>query len=133
MSGPDIPVCLSAWQPWAWLIVQGFKPIENRSWRTWRRGRVLIHASKKVDRAAMAAVQADRHPVTGKPMAFGAPAVFETGGIVGEAAIVNCVSESDSDWFVGPYGFVLRSPRPLPFTPCRGALGIFKLPGGLIL
>lgn len=36
---------ISIRQPWAWLIVNGFKDIENRSWRTKYRGPVLIHAS----------------------------------------------------------------------------------------
>lgn len=31
--------------PWAGLIAAGIKPTENRSWRTNRRGPVLIHAS----------------------------------------------------------------------------------------
>ncbi len=35
---------LSVHQPWAWLIVAGFKHIENRSRRTHYRGPVLIHA-----------------------------------------------------------------------------------------
>jgi hypothetical protein len=33
-------------QPWAFLIVEGVKDIENRTWKTNFRGRVLIHASK---------------------------------------------------------------------------------------
>ena len=32
-------------QPWASLIVHGIKDIENRTWRTNYRGRVLIHAA----------------------------------------------------------------------------------------
>ena len=32
-------------QPWAWLIVNGFKDIENRSWKTRHRGPLLIQAS----------------------------------------------------------------------------------------
>ena len=32
-------------QPWAWLIVHGFKDIENRSWKTRYRGTLLIQAS----------------------------------------------------------------------------------------
>ena len=31
-------------QPWASLIVEGIKDIENRTWKTSFRGRVLIHA-----------------------------------------------------------------------------------------
>ena len=37
---------LSIRQPWAWLIVNGHKDIENRSWPTRFRGPVLIHAAK---------------------------------------------------------------------------------------
>ena len=32
-------------QPWAWLIVHGYKDIENRSWKTRYRGTLLIQAS----------------------------------------------------------------------------------------
>jgi len=32
-------------QPWAWLIVNGYKDIENRSWHTRYRGKLLIQAS----------------------------------------------------------------------------------------
>ncbi|MCE9533962.1 MAG: ASCH domain-containing protein [Planctomycetes bacterium] len=34
-------------QPWAGLIAAGIKPIENRTWRTWYRGPLLIHASRR--------------------------------------------------------------------------------------
>ncbi len=37
---------LSIRQPWAWLIVNGYKDIENRTWSTRFRGKVLIHAGK---------------------------------------------------------------------------------------
>jgi len=40
---------LSVWQPWAWLIVRGYKDIENRTWQTGYRGTILIHAPKKFD------------------------------------------------------------------------------------
>ena len=36
---------LSIRQPWAWLILHGGKDIENRTWATKLRGRVLIHAA----------------------------------------------------------------------------------------
>ena len=50
MIHPDIPVkALSIQQPWAWLIVNGHKDIENRDWRTNFRGPVAIHAGKKIE------------------------------------------------------------------------------------
>ena len=46
---------LSIRQPWAWLIVNGYKDIENRDWPTKFRGRMLVHAPRRV-----AAVEAER-------------------------------------------------------------------------
>ncbi|HHY88739.1 MAG TPA: ASCH domain-containing protein, partial [Chloroflexi bacterium] len=40
---------LSVRQPWAWLIAQGYKTVENRTWATNYRGPLLIHAGKKPD------------------------------------------------------------------------------------
>ena len=34
-------------QPWATLIMQGYKRFEFRSWQTKYRGDLLIHAGKK--------------------------------------------------------------------------------------
>lgn len=36
-------------EPWAALIVQGFKPVENRTWRAHHYGRLVICASQKID------------------------------------------------------------------------------------
>lgn len=47
--GPSVgDKVLSVRQPWASLIVCGFKPFENRSWSTSHRGPVWIHASKRI-------------------------------------------------------------------------------------
>ena len=37
---------ISIKQPWAWLIISGYKTVENRKWYTAHRGDILIHASK---------------------------------------------------------------------------------------
>lgn len=103
--------CLSIRQPWAWRILNEGKDVENRDWPTRFRGTFLIHAGKGVDTE-------DRDEVRAKAMPLG--------GIVGRADIVDCVTASDSKWFFGRYGFVLENVRPLPFIPCRGALGFFR-------
>jgi hypothetical protein len=120
-------VALSIMQPWAGLIVHGLKDIENRSWPTRFRGPFLIHAGKKLDGDADDDVSAYIHPVTGEPLDADRfdGVTYPRGGIVGVAEIVDCVTRSDSPWFVGEYGFVIRNARPLPFMPCRGALGFF--------
>jgi hypothetical protein len=115
---------ISVRQPWAWLIVHG-KDIENRKWRTHYRGPVLIHAAKgmsydeyqmtKLYAAQRGITVPDRHRI-------------ERGGIVGMTEIVDCVTKSDSRWFMGPMGFVLANTKPLPFIECSGALGLFDVP-----
>jgi hypothetical protein len=118
-----IDKAISIQQPWSWLIVNGFKDIENRDWPTRFRGRVLIHAGKKID------AQDEDFYADLKQKGIDFPlGTFDrmTGGIVGEAEIVDCVTASESRWFFGRYGFVIRNARPLPFMPCKGALGFFK-------
>lgn len=108
---------LSIQQPWAWLIASGHKDIENRTWHTGFRGPVLIHAGKRFDGE-------DDAQQWGWPR-IERPEDFDLGGIIGECEIIDCVTTSASPWFHGPYGFVIRNARLLPFRPCRGALGFF--------
>lgn len=111
---------LSVQQPWAWLIVNGYKPVENRTWRTLFRGPTLIHAGLKADPEGYLWVQENFPDIPLPPFQ-----ALERGGVVGEAVIVNCVSHHDSPWFFGPLGFVIDGARPLPLERGPGKLGIF--------
>lgn len=44
---------LTVKQPWASLIANGYKEYEFRSWKTYYRGPIYIHAGKGVDKKAM--------------------------------------------------------------------------------
>ena len=125
--------CLSVRQPWAWLIVNGHKTVENRTWSTGFRGRLLVHAGKTLDENYLAEVQQSL------ALEFGdaAPVIppmdqLERGGIVGEAVVTGCVTEHPSRYFTGPFGFVLAEAKPLPFVPVRGMQGFFNVPAHLI-
>jgi len=111
---------LSIKQPWAWLIANGYKDVENRTWKTKFRGQLLIHAGKKIDKAGLEYVRSVID-------AFELPTVFETGGIVGIANLVDVVEECTSQWFTGPYGFVIEDAKPLTFQAARGQLGFFEV------
>lgn len=100
---------LSIRQPWAHRILYDGKDVENRDWPTSYRGWVLIHAGKRPDDGYFNDEIRD----------------LPRGGIVGMVEILNCVTEWPGHWFFGKYGFVLHNPRPLPFIPCKGALGFF--------
>jgi hypothetical protein len=123
---------LSVRQPWAGLIVAGVKDVENRCWRTSHRGPLLIHASQERARRTFAEVARDYVVTLTDDLA---ELVTRTGGIVGEVAIVDCVTTCASPWFEGPldsrgrrnYGFVLRDARALPFRPMPGRLRFFEV------
>lgn len=115
---------LSILQPWAWLIINGHKDVENRSWPTRFRGRFLVHAGKKWGREQ----EEDLARVRAQLPKLIIPDRFDVGGIVGTATVIDCVSRSPSPWFFGPWGFVLEKPATCPFIPYRGQLGWFEIP-----
>jgi hypothetical protein len=129
MSDPKTSWALSIRQPWCWLILHGGKDIENRKWSTRFRGRVLIHAGKTMTRFDYAEC-ADFIAIIKREWRLPAFDLLkaECGGIVGEAEIVDCVTESQSPWFTGKYGFVMMNAKPLPFQPCKGTLAFFRMP-----
>lgn len=127
----DLPkLAISVRQPWAHAIVQGWKPIENRTWSTAVRGPICIHASKfdkrnfaedaEDYRATLDIVRAsiDVPNVAFDDLAFGA--------IVGVADLVDCVTTHASPWFFGPYGFVLTNARAIEPIPLKGKQGFFE-------
>jgi hypothetical protein len=118
-------VVLSIRQPWAWLIANGFKDVENRTWPTRFRGEFFIHAGKSFDADGYRSLQEWCEPSV--RLQIPNKNEFELGGIVGRARIVDCVDDSESDWFFGPYGFVIEDAQPLAFRPLRGQLGFFKV------
>jgi len=113
---------LSIKQPWAWLIVNGFKDVENRTWSTPFRGEFLIHAGKEADRDAYNYLRRI-HPEIPMPLWH----ALQVGGIVGRARLINCVDWSPSQWFEGPFGFILSDARPVPFRYLKGRLGFFEV------
>lgn len=115
--------CLSIRQPWAWLIVNGWKNIENRTRQTSLRGRFLIHASGGMTRDEYEACQIFVYGFS--DLRLPDPQTLERGGIVGSAMLIDCVDRHSSDWFTGPWGYVLEDAKPRAFVPYAGRLGFF--------
>jgi hypothetical protein len=108
-------MALSIRQPWASLIAEGVKDVENRTWPTSRRGPFLIHAAKKWSENEYAHL-------------YGEPSDYVFGAIIGIVDLVGCVTSHESEWFEGPHGLILENPRvfenPIPY---EGALGFFSV------
>lgn len=126
----DLPsLALSVRQPWAWAIIHAGKDIENRSWQAvnhglTRRGRIAIHTSKGMTREEYV----DASEFMLKDLRIECPPARDLlrGGIIGSVEVVDVVTESDSPWFFGPRGLVLKSAEPHAFIPALGALGYFN-------
>lgn len=141
---------LSIRQPWAWAIVYGGKPAENRG----HGGRILIHAGKTFDQDGYEWI-CDNADDLGLRLGSGlmwdeslplvpSASEFLRGGIIGAATLAACIDEPQDvgdeladqlddpfrqrveAWFFGPFGFVLTNPEPLRFRRCRGMLGLFQ-------
>jgi hypothetical protein len=121
-------LALSVRQPWAWAIIHAGKDIENRSAAAVRhmvplRGRIAIHAAKGMTFYEYD----DAHGYMKQMLGVQCPPPAELlrGGIIGSVDVIDVVSKSDSPWFCGPRGLVLRNPTPCEFIPAIGALGYF--------
>lgn len=122
------PLALSVRQPWAWAIIHAGKDVENRSWQAVnhglrQRGRIAVHAAGGMTREEY---EDARDFLSTLGVGCPGPADLERGGIIGSVEVADVVSRSDSRWFFGPRGLVLRDPTPCPFVPAKGALGYFK-------
>lgn len=121
---------ISIKQPWAQLILKAGKDIENREWPSRFRGRIAIHASAKMhknDLMDACDFMASWIPGFSHEIFQKEAKSYPVGAVLGTVEIVDCVTESDSPWFVGTYGFVLQNPIIFPVPiPARGSLGIWE-------
>jgi hypothetical protein len=142
---------LSLTQPWAWLVVRPdvtdpaqraalwaadlIKGVENRRWNTKFRGAFLIHAAKAMREADYDSAWSMAMDVGGMALAgaIPKPEQLERGGIVGATNLYTVIHPlrpiempQRLPWHMAEqYGFVIADTKPLPFLPCKGALGFW--------
>ena len=120
---------LTVKQPWPYAVFHLGKDIENRDWDTRLRGVIAIHTSKKVNRSEYLMSAAAIAHIIGDAYKVPLQSELPHGQIVGLVEIVDCVDHSDSPWFFGDYGFVIRNPVLLPEPiACSGALSFWDVP-----
>jgi hypothetical protein len=117
-------MALSLRQPWASLIIYGFKTVEIRGWTTDYRGTLFIHASKTLDENAMLRFKFDD---------------MITGCLIGTVELIGVEPLTPHMWMesatqhlgLGPYSpglyaWRLSDPKPLPEpVPYRGERRLF--------
>jgi len=100
-SGSMTLPCLTLHAHWAAAIFQLGKDVENRTWSTEHRGRLAIHAGRRLDPAICATLGLD-------------PDKLVIGAILGTVELIEIVTNSRSRWAMpGHYHWVLANPRPL--------------------
>ena len=124
---------LSIRQPWAWLIVHGFKDIENRSRNIGNHlGPILIHAGQTMtldDYCACKEFLNSKFPNRGKGMSL--PDYYnlkaQCGGFVGHCVIrAHGNLQHTSPWFTNAgYWYLLEQAKPCKLIPYKGRLGFF--------
>lgn len=134
-------------QPWAWLICTprqdnpqlAIKDIENRTWPTKFRGRVLVHASAKKIASPFDLLTNEQYDSISQENRIIANNSLEYGAIIGSVEIVDCVINHESIWaektdeenLIAPivYNWVLANPvlfaKPIP---AKGKLSFWDYP-----
>lgn len=124
---------LTVKQPWASLIVEGIKDIENRTWPTKFRGRILIHAGvTKTSGSITDYINHEQNWAFREKFWYSGLDFLEPlGAIIGSVEIVDCVQNHPSIWAEqGKYNWVLANP--IKFTqpiPAKGKLSLWEFHG----
>lgn len=133
---------LTLWQPWAWLVASGFKPIENRprgfSHKSFR-GDFWIHAAQESSASISSWPLAERLCSEILGPGFLIPSAHDLSfmAIIGRATIVGAVMpvghalhEPGVPWhFPDQYGFKVERAQLLSRpVPCRGYQGFWNVP-----
>jgi hypothetical protein len=114
---------LTVHNPYAWAIFHAGKDVENRSRPTSYRGNLLIHSG--LSQKSMDSLM---------PTKLIMPLGFPFGSILGSVELVDCITDSDSEWAMpGYYHWILENPVVLdrPF-PIKGRLGLWTAPSFLL-
>lgn len=127
-------------QPWAQLIVEGVKDIENRSWKTNFRGRVYVHAAKSIPKKGSSIILNIEQfelvkTLNGSLSDQISDNNYITSAIIGEVDIVDCVINHHSIWAqksypseIFIYNWVLANPVKYdqPILNVKGALSFWQ-------
>lgn len=123
---------LSIRQPWAWLICNGIKDLENRTWTTRYRGTLLIHAGQQFEDEAVYPILNNLSDEERKQFPMRA-SLFPRCGLVGIAKLADVTSDSESKWYVpGSYAWCFSKALSFDLIPLRGQLGLFDVPADIV-
>uniref|UniRef100_A0A8C3TPT1 Activating signal cointegrator 1 n=1 Tax=Catharus ustulatus TaxID=91951 RepID=A0A8C3TPT1_CATUS len=126
--------CLSLHQPWASLLVRGFKRVEGRSWYTSHRGRLWIAATaKRPSPQEISELEATYRMLLQKDVEF--PSDYPSGCLLGCVDVIDCLSQEQfqeqypdlSQESGSPFVFICTNPQEMVLKfPIKGKHKICK-------
>jgi hypothetical protein len=119
---------LTVKQPWASLILAGYKDVENRTRPTKHRGPLAIHVSKRPARNAFELLPSPHLFPWSVALLAMSPKVGQFGNVFGTVDVVDCIQDSDSRWALdGHWHWILENPQVLDEpVPATGRLGLWE-------
>mgnify|MGYP000099681018 CR=1 FL=1 len=113
-------------QPWAHLIAEGFKDIENRAWKTDFRGKLGIHVGKSMtdinDSLIVKLIEREHIPL---------PSIEslknQQGFIIATVDLTRIERDSTNFWAIpGQFHWKLESPQKIEPVAAIGKLGLWN-------
>lgn len=126
---------LSVKQPWLWAILDHYKDIEVRTWNLRYRGKIYLHAGKKIDHDGYLLLKDMNIPL---PL----ESTLETGKILGYAYLVDVIKYTEyqrfydqrdrhknnpSGWDGSQKGFILQDVQKIKPIEFKGQLRLFNV------
>lgn len=131
--------CLCIKQPWAQLILLGYKTVENRSWQTSYRGELLIHASKTFDWEGFEWLRRTHLPLLKSQVVVEGLCNVPRGGIVGKVDLLGIDAPRTGHRHatvyrdINQFGWNLANPYPFKhIIECPGKLRLFEVSASMI-
>jgi hypothetical protein len=123
---PETLTCLSVKQPWADLLIRGYKDVENRGWYTDHRGPLLIQSTATPDRHGYNSLKRN-----GKFKHYLLPNInsYIKQSLIGIVNVVDCTSKSASEWADGFSKWFWEVTDVIEFSKpifCKGKLSLWK-------
>lgn len=109
----DKGMCISMHQPWATLLVHGFKRAEGRAWKHEHRGRLWIHAAAKPVDAGQIEWLEDQYRDLYENRGIPIPKMPSEFGGYPTSALLGCV-DMEACWSKEEYAGVLESTPSMP-------------------
>jgi|694.fasta_scaffold58428_4 hypothetical protein len=126
-------------QPWAGMVMEGNKKIENRGWETDYRGPLLIHTGTKKPHSSWLEDDSDEQDGSGY-LVQNETLRYASGVILGTVELVDILTRKEAlkkfpkqkefmeqKIIVGPYCWIFENPKVFKkFIPCKGQLKLWN-------